>query len=313
MKRLARFLFVTIPRALVLALGAGFLVWLFLPWPVTLRWRDPDSTPLMRERVREARASGDSLVLRHQRVPLGRISPSLVRAVITAEDGHFREHRGVDWQALAEEVAYDGEPPFSVFDRDDLAALFRAVRYGAAHRDRLRGRSTITQQLAKNLYFTPERSLPRKAAELAVAQRLEWILDKDRILELYLNTAEWGPGIFGAEAAARHYFGVAASDLNRWQAATLAATLPHPLTSNPERSPGRMAWRRDLILRYMDGGVVRIPEAPPEIAVPEVRLPGLDTPSPDTLAADTLRRDTLPADTLRRDTLVYDHARRPVP
>lgn len=281
MRRIGRFLFIVLPRAATLAFMCGFLVWLFLPWPITLRWRDPGTTPLMRERVREAAERGELLEIRHSRVPLARVSPSVMRAVVTAEDGRFHEHGGIDWEALAEELEYDGEPPFSVFDPDDLAALARAARHAVTNRDEVRGRSTITQQLAKNLYFTPERSLLRKVGELFVAQRLEWFLDKDRILELYLNTVELGPGIFGVEAAARHYFGVGASDLSRYQAATLAATLPHPLTSNPERNPGRMAWRRDLILRYMDGGGAgRLPEPPPEL-VP-----------PNPLADSTLRPDT---------------------
>jgi monofunctional glycosyltransferase len=295
MRRIGRFFFIVLPRGVALALVAGFLVWLFLPWPVTLRWRDPGTTPLMRERVREATARGDSLELRHQRVPLARISPAVVRAVITAEDGRFREHAGVDWQALAEEVGYDGAPPFSLLDPHDLRALGRALLRTFTHREELRGRSTITQQLAKNLYFTPERSLTRKVAELFVAQRLEWLLSKDRILELYLNTVELGPGIFGVEAAARHYFGVGASDLTRYQAATLAATLPHPLTSNPERAPGRMAWRRDLILRYMDGGGgMRVPEAPPELVPPDPFAP----PASDSTPPDTVLSDTVPPDTL---------------
>jgi monofunctional biosynthetic peptidoglycan transglycosylase len=301
MKRLARALFLGLTRVLVLGIVALAVVWAFLPWPVTLRWNDPDSTPLMRQRAREARERGDSLALRHEWVPLSRMAPALVAAVITAEDGRFRDHHGVDWEALGEELDYDGEPPFSLLDPADRAALGRAVRYAVAHRGEVRGRSTITQQLAKNLYFTPERSPLRKVAELFVAQRLEWILSKDRILELYLNTVELGPGLFGAEAAAREYFGVSAAELSRWQAATLAATLPHPLTSNPETRPGRMAWRRDLILRYMDGGdVARIPDAPPEPDLPELDPSVLDTGAlvPDTLTPATLTPDTLAADTL---------------
>lgn len=295
-----RFVFLVLPRWGVLLVLAGVLVWLFLPWPITLRWRDPDRTPLMRERVREARERGDSLDLRNERVPLSRMAPAVVQAAITAEDGHFREHDGVDWKALAEEVHYDGEPPFSPLDPADLAAVGRAVRYAVEHRAEIRGRSTITQQLAKNLYFTPERSVLRKVAELAVAQRLEWFLSKDRILELYLNTAELGPGIFGVEAAARHYFGIGASDLSRWQAATLAATLPHPLTSNPDLAPGRMAWRRDLILLYMNGGTNVIIPDEPEIPADPMLVP--DTSVGDTLVGDTLGADTLARDTLARDT-----------
>jgi hypothetical protein len=156
--------------------------------------------------------------------------------------------------------------------------------------------------LAKNLYFTRRRSLFRKVSEAVVAKRLEWFLPKDRILELYLNLVEWGPGIFGAEAAAQRYFGLAARDLTRPQAAALAATLPHPLTSNPSYRPAQMEWRRERLLRRMDGlEVGPIPDPPPlvEIDLGE-RGDTLGPPPPDTLGSlppDTLR-SSLP-DTLR--------------
>ncbi len=164
----------------------------------------------------------------------------------------------------------------------------------------MRGRSTITQQLAKNLYFSADRSLLRKVEELAVAFRLEWFLSKDRILELYLNVAEWGPGIFGAEAASQAYFGHSATQLSADEAALLAATLPQPLSSNPNHRPGRLAWRKDLILRRMGaaGPVETVPLEPPPTVV-------IDTLAIDSIVSrrDTVRRDTLSADTLRRDTL----------
>jgi monofunctional biosynthetic peptidoglycan transglycosylase len=208
----------------------------------------------MKYRMARAAEQGEGFSLSYDWIPLAQMSPEIPRAVILAEDQRFRQHRGVDWVAIAEEVGYDGEPPFRWTQASDLAALGRAIRRGLSERDELKGRSTLTQQLAKNLYFTPERSLRRKAGEFVVAQRLEWFLDKDRILEIYLNTAEFGPGIFGVEAASRAYFGVGASRLDRGQAATLAAILPHPLTSNPKRSPGEMEWRRDRILGMMGGG-----------------------------------------------------------
>jgi len=141
------------------------------------------------------------------------------------------------------------------------------VRYVSAHRHQIKGRSTITQQLAKNLYFTPKRSFVRKIDEAVVAKRLEWFLSKDRILELYLNTVELGPGIFGVGAAARYYFDEPVQALDRFQAASLAATLPHPLTSNPAHRPGRMAWRRNLILERLLGRDVVIPAEPPSVEV----------------------------------------------
>src|SRR5690606_7452163 len=238
-------LFLALPLACI---GALWFEYLALPWPVVLRTRDPQRTALMEYRMREAAARGATLVIQHQWVPLDRISRNLRRAVIAAEDARFYQHRGIDWAALREELEYGGDTDFSWTDLNDLRALFAAIRYYREHRAEVRGRSTITQQLAKNLYFTPERSLLRKAEELIVARRLERFLSKDRILEIYLNVAEWGPGIFGAEAAARHYFGRSAADLTLEQAAALAATLPHPLTSNPKHRPGRMQWRQRLIL-----------------------------------------------------------------
>jgi monofunctional biosynthetic peptidoglycan transglycosylase len=204
----------------------------------------------------------------------------MVRAVIAAEDGRFREHDGIDWLALQEELRYEGEAPFSWIDPGDLKALVGAGVYYVANRDEVRGRSTITQQLAKNLYFTPERSLARKGAEFFVARRLERLLGKDRILELYLNTVELGPGIFGVEAAAEEYFDVSAAELTSFQAASLAGTLPHPLTSNPAYRSGRMAFRRDLILRRLRGEDVEVPPAPPEIEieVPEPSAQPLEVP-----------------------------------
>ena len=148
---------------------------------------------------------------------------------------------------------WSGEDGFSLREESDRAALWKALRYYRAHRAEIKGRSTLTQQLAKNLYFTPDRSLVRKAGEFVVARRLETFLGKDRILELYLNTVELGPGIFGVGAASRAYFGVPAQRMNRFQAASLAATLPQPLTSNPKTRPARMAWRRDLILALLSG------------------------------------------------------------
>ena len=132
-------------------------------------------------------------------------------------------------------------------------ALWEALAFLRAHRDEIKGRSTLTQQLAKNLYFTPRRSFFRKLNEAVVAKRLEFFLPKDRILEVYLNVVEWGPGTFGAEAAARTYFDRSAKELTLDQAAALAATLPHPLTSNPSFHPGQMAWRKAHLLSRLRG------------------------------------------------------------
>jgi monofunctional glycosyltransferase len=258
------------------AIGALWFYYLSLPWPVRLRGHDPDRTAFMEHRSAEARRAGAALDIRHDWVPLERISRHLRRAVIVAEDGRFYEHRGVDWNALREEFRYEGDADFSILDPADLRALYASFQYYRTNRERIRGRSTITQQVAKNLYLSGERSPLRKLEELIVARRLERFLEKDRILEIYLNVAEWGPGIFGAEAAARHYFDRSAADLTPQQAAALAATLPHPLSSNPRRNPGRMAWRQRLILQRMGaaGPVETVPlgddapRAPEPLGVP---------------------------------------------
>jgi monofunctional biosynthetic peptidoglycan transglycosylase len=243
-----RRLLAAVPLAL---LGAAWFWFLILPWPILLPWREPRATAVMEVRVQQARARDGTLEIHHEWVPLDRIARNLQRAVVVAEDGTFFEHRGIDWQALGEELRYRGDDDFSWFDTSDIVALGHAIGYYIQHRHEIRGRSTITQQLAKNLYFSTDRSVLRKVEEFVVARRLELFLSKQRILELYLNIAEWGPGIFGAEAAARHYYGRAAAQLDDDQAATLAATLPHPLTSNPSLRPGRMAARKQVILRLM--------------------------------------------------------------
>ena len=245
-----------------------FVGWLALPWPVAYRWVNPAETGVMRYRMEEASAAGETLVIEQRWVPLAQISPQMVRAVIASEDGRFRDHHGIDWEALGEELHYRGKPPFSWTDADDRRALLAAGRYYVEHRDKVKGRSTITQQLAKNLYFSPARSLARKGAELFVARRLERFLSKDRIMEIYLNTVELGPGLFGVEAAAQKYFKVPASKLTQVQAASLAGTLPAPLRSNPGYRPSQMAWRRDLILARLRGGgtdLSPIPETPEDL------------------------------------------------
>lgn len=235
----------------VLPLAVLYLWLLLLPWPMELRWRNPARTSFMEFRVHEARRKGDTLTLRHRWTPLQQISPNLRRAVLAAEDDRFYQHHGIDWRSLREELKYPGDTVFSWLSPDDLGALRASLAYAWAHRHEIKGRSTISQQLAKNLYFTPSRSLFRKFGEAVVAKRLEAFLSKDRILELYLNVAEWGPGIFGADAAAKEYFGRTAGDLSLEQAAALAATLPHPLTSNPSHRPSQMLWRRDLLLNRL--------------------------------------------------------------
>src|SRR2546426_3155987 len=182
-------------------------------------------------------------------------SALLERMVIIAEDSRFRTHHGIDFVEL----------------RGAWAAGSR------------RGASTLTQQLAKNLYLSPSRSIFRKLKEAVTAVRLELALSKDRIMELYLANAEFGPGLWGVSAASEAYFGVPPSQLSNAQAAALAATLPQPRTSNPAYRPERMLARRDLILARYYGGKTPVPPAEedsiPQIAPiePPILPPLLDT------------------------------------
>ena len=275
----------SIPRrgrsaTLLSLLGAAVLAcatfwYVIVPYPFRLSSGDPGTTAIMEQRIREARAVGEDLQIRHDWIGLDQVSPALLRAIVVAEDYRFREHGGVDWVSVAEEVHWTGDDEFSWRSASDLGSLATALRYAWSNRAALRGRSTITQQLAKNLYFGTDRSFARKAMELVVAGRLERRLGKDRILELYVNVAEWGPGIFGAEAAAREYFGRSARDLGLVDAAALAATLPHPLTSNPALAPGRMRWRQSLILDRLapSSGLPPTPGPLPDV---EIELTDVD-------------------------------------
>jgi len=178
--------------------------------------------------------------------------------VIIAEDSRFKTHHGIDFIEL----------------RDAWSA------------GRHRGASTITQQLAKNLYLSPSRSIFRKLKEAVTAVRLELALSKTRIMELYLSTSEWGPGVWGAGAASEAYFGVAPSRLSNAQAAALAATLPQPRTSNPTYRPARMLARRDLILARYYGGKTPVPHIE-EDSIPV--LPEIEPPVLPVIPLDSLR------------------------
>jgi monofunctional biosynthetic peptidoglycan transglycosylase len=189
--------------------------------------------------------------------------------VIIAEDSRFKTHHGIDFIELREAWAAGGH----------------------------RGASTITQQLSKNLYLSPSRSLFRKLKEAVTAMRLELALSKERIMALYLNVAEWGPGVWGMTAASEAYYGVAPSRLSNAQAAALAATLPQPRTSNPAYRPARMLSRRDLILARYYGGKTPVPHIE-EDSIPDV--PEIEPPILPVIPFDSLSRvDSLPhADSL---------------
>lgn len=198
-------------------------------------WVDhnPGSTSFMRHQLSVLREKNPKATLQTRWVPYSRISPYLKRAVIASEDATFSEHEGVDWEAL--EKAYEKN------EKKGKVVV---------------GGSTITQQLAKNLFLSGERSYLRKGQELVIAYMLEYWMDKERILEIYLNVVEWGVGVFGAEAAARHYYGVSAAGLGPEQAARLAVMLPRPRFYDRNRGSNYLARRTALILRRMNAAEV---------------------------------------------------------
>jgi len=213
-----------------LPLGALAFIWLMtLPDVARLTRSNPASTALMDNRVAQAKAQGRAVSTQWVWVPLARISPHLQRAVIAAEDASFFIHEGFDWEGIRDAAIHN-------LEAGELK----------------RGGSTITQQLAKNLYLSSERSLFRKAREALITRSLEHRLTKERILELYLNVAEWGRGVYGAEAAARHHFGKSAAELTSDEAAWLAAILPSPQRYDPIRKTTTLTRRHHRILRWMD-------------------------------------------------------------
>jgi monofunctional glycosyltransferase len=187
------------------------------------RWIDPPTTAVQVQRRLQSWVSDTPYRKRYRFIPLSQISPNLQHAVIAAEDGRFYEHHGFDWHQI--QIAAD----------EDWQG------------GRVRGASTITQQLVKNLFFGTGRSLLRKGAEFTLVPLAELFLGKQRILEIYLNVVEWGPGIYGADAACHDYDGTAARNTDRQQAARLAAILPAPL----KRRPARMNQYSTLILERM--------------------------------------------------------------
>jgi monofunctional biosynthetic peptidoglycan transglycosylase len=189
---------------------------------VSLRWIPPLTTAVQAQRRIEALVARRPYHKKYEFAPLNRIAPDLQHAVIASEDSRFYQHHGFDWVEIQKAIDEDEDRP-------------------------MRGASTISQQLVKNLYLTTQRSFLRKAVEVSLVPVAEAALGKQRILELYLNVVEWGPGVFGAEAAAQFHCGVHASGLSREQSARLAAILPNPI----RRKPARMNARADVILARM--------------------------------------------------------------
>lgn len=206
-----------------IGLGVAALWLLAAMLLVGARWINPPTTMVQVERRVQAWMHGKPYRERYEFVPLNMISPNLQHAVVSAEDARFYQHNGFDWHQVQIDAAGDMEG------------------------GRVRGASTITQQLVKNLFFGTGRSILRKGAEASLVPVAELVLGKRRILELYLNEVEWGPGVYGAEAACRYHYGVSPRNIGRDEAARLAAILPAPRKRRPER----MTRYSEIILRRM--------------------------------------------------------------
>jgi monofunctional biosynthetic peptidoglycan transglycosylase len=193
-------------------------------------WVDhnPSMTSFMREQQSALREKNPKANIQQMWVPYNRISNNLKRAIIASEDANFSDHDGVDWEAMQ-----------------------KAYEKNNKKQKVVSGGSTITQQLAKNLFLSGSRSYLRKAQELIITFMLESLMDKERIFEIYLNVVEFGTGTFGAEAAARHYYGVSAANLSAVQAAKLAVMLPNPRYFDKHRDSNYLARRTGVILRRM--------------------------------------------------------------
>src|SRR5271163_3039340 len=204
-------------RGLLRSIALWLLIGVALLWSLVAltlaaaRWIDPPTTAVHMERRWQAWMRGTPYHERYEFLPLNQISPDFQHAVISAEDARFYQHHGFDWHAI------------QIAAEEDIEG------------GRLRGGSTLTQQLVKNLFFGTSRSILRKGAEFTLVPVAELVLGKRRILELYLNVVEWGPGVYGGEAACRYYYRSSAGSVDRQQAAQLAAILPLPLKRRPER------------------------------------------------------------------------------
>jgi monofunctional biosynthetic peptidoglycan transglycosylase len=223
-------------KAFCYTLGMLFVaLLLYQSWFALHIWywvgHNPESTSFMRARLERLREKSPNATLKQRWASYARISDDLKRAVIVAEDAKFSEHDGFDWEGIQK-------------------ALEKNQRRGRV----VAGGSTISQQLAKNLFLSGEKSLWRKGQEAVITWMLETMMDKERILEIYLNVAEWGEGVFGAEAAARHYYGAGAAGLNAEQAARLAAMLPRPLYYERNRDS-------EFLQRYSETIRARMPSA----------------------------------------------------
>jgi monofunctional biosynthetic peptidoglycan transglycosylase len=217
-----------------------------------LKRDNPKKTALVEYREKASREKGQPYRIYQSWVPFSRISPYLIKAVLIAEDDKFWKHEGFDYEAIQKAI------------EEDLKA--RKFKFGG---------STITQQLARNLYLSPEKSLMRKISEALITWRMEKVLSKKRILELYLNVAEWGEGIFGVEAASRRYYGKPSSELAPEEAARLASVLPNPRKYKPVGDQRYVINRSNLIYSVMIRRGIVIPEYKEITEAPEEPFPSL--------------------------------------
>jgi len=236
------------------AIAFAYLAYVYLTLPDVRRLADtnPTTTAFMELRIREAADDGRKFQIRHRWVAYNQISANLRRAVIVTEDAGFYDHDGIDLTELK-------------------ASLEKNWEEGQL----LRGGSTITQQLAKNLYLSPTRNPMRKVTELLIARRLEEALSKRRIFEIYLNMIEWGDGLFGCEAAARAYFGGRCASLSVEQAALLAGAIINPREHSPAKPTRRLLRRQQIIIRRMG-----IKDTPPPAALPSPLPPPVNQTPP---------------------------------
>lgn len=215
----------------LLCLLIAYQLWMFC-LVVWYAYRDPGSSAIMQQELSRLRETNPHAKLQYQWVPYDKISTSLKRAVIASEDANFTEHDGVEWEAIRKAWEYN-------------------QNQSEQGRSKMRGGSTITQQLAKNLFLSGSRSYLRKGQELMLTYMIEHVMPKERILELYLNVAEWGDGVFGAEAAARHYYTTQAGSLGASQSARLAAMLPNPRYYDKHRNTSYLNSRTATLTRRM--------------------------------------------------------------
>ena len=218
----------------VLAAFSALLLYLFGLF-VMILWlsvRDPGSSAFMDATLAELRLANPEAELKYQWTSYEGINKSLKRAVIASEDANFTDHEGVEWEAIRKAWEYN-------------------KKQAEKGKSKIRGGSTITQQLAKNLFLSRSRSYWRKGQELVLTYMIEFVMNKQRILELYLNVAQWGGNVFGAEAAARHYYGVSAAQLSQYQAAQLAAMLPNPVYYERHRKTSYLLSRTGTIQKRM--------------------------------------------------------------